>query len=217
MLEWYRPGWPVARLLDELAGLLESLGAPSPSRAAYGDLFREAFDLDPHVCEVGTLRACTGELSLAPGEAPDDDGESRRGFWLDLLMGMYLASRLGRDAPVVVTDFPACQAGLTRVRGGSPPVAERFELYWRGVELANGGDELTDAVELRRRMRADLEARSEEEEEGTPPPVDERLVAALEHGLPSCSGVAVGVDRLLALLLGFDRLDAVLPFAHDRA
>lgn len=215
MLEWYRPGWPVARLIGELGELLESLGAPAPGRTVYGEVFREALDLDPHDAPVAALRARAEALSLAPADAPADDGENRRGFWLDLLMGTHVGPRLGRDAPVVVTDFPACQAGLTRVRAGESPVAERFELYWRGVELANGGDELTDADELRRRAAADLDTRAEEGDSA--PPVDGRLLAALEHGLPACSGVAVGVDRLLALLLGFDRLEAALPFASDRA
>jgi lysyl-tRNA synthetase class 2 len=215
MLEWYRPGWPVARLIGELADLLTSLGAPTPAQATYGELFREALGLDPHEAGVDALRARAEGLELAPTNAPGDDGEARRGFWLDLLMGAHVGPRLGGDAPVVVTDFPVCQAELTRVRAGEPPVAERFELYWRGVELANGGDELTDVGELRRRFVADLSIRRQEG--GTPPPVDERLAAALMHGLPACSGVAVGVDRLLALLLGFDCLDAVLPFAHDRA
>lgn len=215
MLEWYRPGWPVARLLGELSELLEGLGTPAPSRAAYGDLFREAFGLDPHVAEVAALHTRAVESGLAPADAPRDDGEDRRGFWLDLLMGVGLGPRLGGVTPLVVTDFPACQAGLTRIRDGEPPVAERFELYWRGVELANGGDELTDAGELGRRAAADLAFRRREGDAA--PAADGRLAAALEHGLPACSGVAVGVDRLLALLLGCGQLEDVLPFASDRA
>lgn len=215
MLEWYRPDWPVARLLDELTALLECLGVPAPGRVAYGELFHEAVGFDPHVAEAAALRRRAEVLGLAPEDAPADDHADHRGFWLDLLMGAHIGPDLGRETPLVVTDFPACQAGLTRIREGSPAVAERFELYWRGVELANGGEELTDAGEWRRRAAADLAVRSEEGT--TAPPVDGRLAAALAHGLPACSGVAVGVDRLLALLLDFDRLDAVLPFAAERA
>lgn len=214
MLEWYRPDWSMERLIDEASELLASLGAPAPTRAVYSDLFREAFDLDPHTAGVAALRKCAQALALAPDGAPGGDGEEDRGFWLDLLMGAYLGPRLGAGAPVAVTDYPACQAGLTRVLAGQPPIAERFELYWRGVELANGGVELTDADEFRRRAVADSEARAREN--SVAPPMDERLAAALDHGLPPCSGVAIGVDRLLALLLDFEGLAPALPFAYDR-
>lgn len=215
MLEWYRPSWPAGRLIAELGELFRELGAPAPEEATFARLFQEHLQLDPHTAAVANLRARAEQLDLAPEEGPGDEDDAARAFWLDLLMGAYLGPRLGGDRPLVVRDFPACQAGLTRIRPGEPPVAERFEVYWRGVELANGGAELTDAQELCRRATADLAAR--EREGTTAPPVDERLAAALTHGLPECSGVALGIDRLLALLLGFDRLDAVLPFAADRA
>lgn len=213
MLEWYRPGWGMARLIDELGDLLAMLGLPPATTSDFGALFRERLDIDPHAADTACLAACARDLGVAP--ELESGAECTRDFWLDLLLGTVIGPALGRDAPVVVTDFPVCQAGLTRIREGERPVAARFEIYWRGIELANGGEELTDAGALRRRTEADLAARAAA---GLDPlPVDRHLAAAMDAGLPECSGVAVGVDRLLALSLGRDRIAEVLPFPADRA
>ena len=123
--------------------------------------------------------------------------------------------QLGGSGPTFVYDFPASQAALARIRPGDPPVAERFEAWVEGVELANGYHELTDPVEQRRRFEVDLAARRDR---GLPEvPVDHRLLAAMEHGLPDCAGVAIGVDRLVMLAAGADRIDEVITFPVDRA
>jgi lysyl-tRNA synthetase class 2 len=123
--------------------------------------------------------------------------------------------QLGRNGPTSIYDFPTSQAALARVRPGDPPVAERFETWVGGIELANGYHELTDATEQRRRFEADLAARRAR---GLPEvPIDGRLIAALEHGLPDCAGVALGVDRLVMLAVGADRIDEVIAFPVDRA
>ena len=117
--------------------------------------------------------------------------------------------------PTIVFDYPRGQAALARLRPGDPPVAERFEVYWRGLELANGFHELTDAAEQRRRFERD---RDQRRRRGLPaPPADERFLAALEAGLPDCSGVALGVDRLLMVMLGARSIDDVLAFPLERA
>jgi lysyl-tRNA synthetase class 2 len=122
---------------------------------------------------------------------------------------------LGRGRPTLVHDYPASQAALARVRPGDPPVAERFEAYVDGVELANGYHELTDPEEQRRRFDADLEARAAA---GLPVvPKDDRLVAALHHGLPDCAGVALGFDRLVMLACGAESIDQVIAFPVGRA
>ena len=125
---------------------------------------------------------------------------------------MQLALGPGR---VYLLDFPASQAALARVRTHRPPVAERFELYIDGIEIANGYHELGDAVELRRRMRQDVEARSRAGRSA--PEMDERLLAAHEAGLPACAGVAVGLDRLVMLAGGYSTLRDVLAFPQDTA
>ena len=122
---------------------------------------------------------------------------------------------VGPDDPVIVFDYPRGQAALARLSAGDPPVAARFEVYWRGLELANGFHELTDATEQRRRFDQDRERRRCR---GLPmPQPDERFLSALEAGLPDCSGVALGVDRLLMVMLGTGSIDEVLAFPLERA
>lgn len=215
MLEWYRPGWDERTLAHELDDLLAALDIPAPvERRRFAEVFREHTGLDPLTANVAALADCARELDCAVDDPPTDTRDARP-FWLDALMGMHVAPRLGPEKPCLVHDFPQDMAGLTRIRDGNPPTAARFELYWRGVELANGGDELTDANTLRRRFEMDLAAR--QRQELNQPPQAELLLNALEHGLPQCSGVAVGVDRLLALQQGHDSLAPVLPFTIQRA
>lgn len=214
MLEWYRPGWDEWRLADELDALLAALGIVAPAeRRAFGDVFSEATGLDPFTADANALACCAGDLGYDVGDPPGDPRDARP-FWIDALVGMHIGPRLGLEQPCLIHDFPPDMAGLTRVRDGNPATASRFELYWRGIELANGGDELTDARTLRERFRTDLAAR---QRQSLPlPPPSEQLLHALEDGLPQCSGVAVGVDRLLALQLGYDSLTPVLPFPAER-
>lgn len=215
MLEWYRPGWGEQALSDELDDLLAALGVPAPAkRRRFADVFEQYVQLDPTSADVATLAARARDLGCDVPEPPSDPRDARP-FWLDALMGLRVNPNLGLEQPCLVVDFPAAMAGLTRVRAGQPPTAARFELYWRGVELANGGDELVDADALRQRFAAQSAAR--QRQRLSQPPRDERLLQAFVHGLPPCSGVAVGVDRLLALLLGHDGLAAVLPFTSERA
>jgi len=134
---------------------------------------------------------------------------------------------LGHGRPSFVHDWPADRAALARVRPGDPPLAERFEVYVEGVELANGYHELIDPAEQRRRFESDLETRRRRRFEsdlearrraGLPePPIDERLLAGLEHGLPNCAGVALGVDRLVMLAAGTRDISDILAFPIDRA
>ncbi len=212
LLEWYRPGFDHHALMDEVDALLGAvLGAPPAERATYARIFERHLGLDPHRAETAELRAAAEAhgLGLVGAEPADADG------WLHLVMSHLIEPRLGLDRPAFVFDFPASQAALARVREGSPPLAERFEVYVRGLELANGFHELRDAAEQRRRFEADLERRRRA---GLPAvPLDERLLAALEAGLPACAGVALGVDRLLMLSAGVGDLRQVIAFPIDRA
>jgi lysyl-tRNA synthetase class 2 len=135
--------------------------------------------------------------------------------WLDLLMSRFIEPELGKGSPCFVHDFPASKAALARVRADDPPLAERFELYAEGLELANGFHELGDAAEQGRRFQRDLERRRSA---GRPEvPVDRHLLEALEQGLPDCAGVALGLDRLLMLGTGARSIDEVLAFPLERA
>ncbi len=219
MLEWYRPGMGYRELMDEVAALVAvclELDGPFPE-ARYRELFRAETGLDPVADPLSRL---TAELARHGLDGVVDlsglpEGDARN-LVLDLLFSHCVQPRLGTTEPLFVYDFPACQAALARLRPGDDgrPVAERFELFHRGIELANGYQELTDAREQRRRFAADLATRRRL---GLPTVArDERLCAAIEAGLPECSGVAVGVDRLLLCRLEARGLDAVIAFVHDR-
>jgi elongation factor P--(R)-beta-lysine ligase len=131
------------------------------------------------------------------------------------LMSLTVGPKLGWDQPVFVTDYPASQAALARLKPQQPAVAARFELYLDGIELANGFHELTDAGEQRARFERDNVQRAARDQRVLP--VDERLLAALQHGMPDCAGVALGFDRLVALAIGAPTLLRVLSFGIDSA
>lgn len=216
LLEWYRPGWGIDRLMAEVEALVTGLyeGAqalPATRRYTYRALFQEFLGLDPLGAGVAELRACGERAGIRPpGGMPADDPDP----WRDLLLTHLIEPHLGPGL-VFLYDYPASQAALARLKPGEPAVAERFELYWDGLELANGFHELGDAAEQRARFEADNRQRAAL---GLPAvPLDERLLAALEQGLPDCSGVALGLDRLLMRLAGLSRIDQVLAFAIDRA
>jgi lysyl-tRNA synthetase class 2 len=211
MLEWYRPGWDHHRLMDEVEGLLaELLGTPPAERLTYREAFLRHAGVDPFAASDAALLAAAERLGAAlAGARPDRD------TCLQLLLAAAVEPHLGRGRPTFVHDFPAAQAALARVRPGDPPLAERFEAFVEGVELANGYHELTDPAEQERRFRADLAERGRR---GLPAvSADSRLLAALDHGLPACAGVALGFDRLVMLALGTDRLADVIAFPVDRA
>jgi lysyl-tRNA synthetase class 2 len=133
---------------------------------------------------------------------------------LDLALCTVVIAGFDAAALVFVYDYPASQAALARVKPGHPPVAARFEVFSRGIELANGFHELGDANEQRRRFVADLDARRRANRHV--PPLDEELLAALAAGLPDCAGVAVGLDRLIALATGQTDVASALSLAHLR-
>lgn len=213
LLEWYRVGWDHRRLMHECAALVADALELVERRVQvelidYAALFRRHAGVDPHRDGIDALRAALGEVEINGDGLGRDD-------WLDLLLTHRIEPALPIDALTVVHDFPASQCALARIRPGDPPLAERFELYLGSVELANGYHELADAGEQRRRFEADLARRAAR---GQPrPPIDARLLAALESGLPACAGVALGVDRLLMAMLGSRDIDAVIAFDFARA
>ncbi len=212
ILEWYRPGWDHHALLDEVEELLSQvLGTGAAERVSYGELFERHLGVDAHCDPPERLREAAAGAGL---DVAGLDGADRD-TWLQLLLALGVEPRLGRGRPTFVVDFPASQAALARLRPGEVPVAERFEVYVEGIELANGFHELTDAAEQRRRFEQDLAHRRER---GLPEtPIDERLLAALAAGLPDCAGVALGVDRLVMLSTGASRLAEVVAFPIERA
>jgi len=214
LLEWYRPGFNHQQLMDEVAAMVNSvLPKPRPLECfSYAELFQRHLEIDPHKATISELKACTEAQGISGASTLD---LPERDAWLDLLLTHCIEPHLGHGSLCFVYDYPASQASLAKVRVGEPPVAERFELYMEGVELANGFHELADAQEQRNRFGQDLARR---QAEGLPKvPMDEHLLSALEAGLPDCAGVALGIDRLLMQVVGAARLDEVLAFPLERA
>ncbi len=147
----------------------------------------------------------------APASLKSDD----RDGWLDLLLVECVQLHLGLDRPLILYDYPASQAMLSRIRDGDPPVAERFELYVSGIELANGYNELLDPEELMRRNRENNRFRLAECKAALPE--QSRLLAAMRSGLPPAVGVALGFDRMVMLVAGAKNLAEVIAFPFDRA
>jgi len=231
MLEWYSMGMDDAGIMEETEDLVRVLAEQfgegvlraaghTASAGAEGlrfqrITFREAFvqhtGLDPETAEPRSL----GRMLRASGTKPP--GQASREDLVDLLLALVVQPRLGLDRPVFVTDWPTDRAGLARIRAGRDtdhrPAAARFELYACGIELCNGYHELTDVLEQEARIDAENQRRVQAGK--TPYPRDEHFLDALRSGLPDCSGNALGVDRLLLLLLGHQRMNQVRCFPLD--
>lgn len=210
LLEWYRPGFGEADLIAEVAELLTRVGVSGGDYRVLG--YREAFvryaSLDPFTAGENELAARIRDRGLGAGAMSRSDS-------LDLVFSQVVAASLPPGETVFINRFPAEQAALARLCDDDPDCAQRFECFLGPAELANGYVELTDADEQRRRFEADNRAR---ESAGLPRmPVDERLLKALESGLPYCSGVALGLDRLLMLLAGAEDIAEVLAFPWEIA
>jgi lysyl-tRNA synthetase class 2 len=214
MIEWYRLGFDDAALMDEVEALVGTLlkpqrTLPPAERLSYSTALLRHAGVDAFQSSDGELAAAVRRHGIVCDAHLDRDAK------LDLLMGLIVGPRLGRDRPCFICDYPASQAALARLKPGSPTVAARFELYLDGVELANGFQELQDAAELRARFNRDLRTRHERGQAQRP--IDEKLLAALLHGMPDCAGVALGFDRLAALALSADSLAQSMAFTIDTA
>ena len=217
ILEWYRPGFNLEQLMDEIDTLFVRLLAPhrdlQPSeRVTYRDAFRKHAEVDPLTASLGELAACAGRHGLAEAEMLCG---ADRPVWLDFLFSHLVQPFLGQGRLSFVFDYPACQSSLARKKPNNPLVVERVEAFLDGIELANGFRELADPAEQEQRFDADLLTRRSQGQ--FLPAKDQRLLAALQAGLPDCSGVALGLDRLLMRLTGAKAIDEVLAFPVERA
>jgi lysyl-tRNA synthetase class 2 len=244
LIEWYRLGFSLDQLMDEVAALARTVLGPvaQPMRSehmSYVDAFRTSLGIDPLTASLDSLRSCAAAAGLVsgtaqsaaalpagPNAAPGQRAQStqlaaeardsaERDELLEFLMGVKIGPTLGQNALTFVHRYPASQAALARLDPQDPRVALRFELYCKGIELANGFHELASAREQRARFEHDL---AERRRRGLPAgKMDELLLRALEAGLPECAGVAVGFDRLLMVATGASHIDEVLPFPVERA
>lgn len=211
MLEWYRLGFDHHKLMDEMDELLQTiLGTDSAERKSYVAIFKETLDIDPLSASVDELSQLAAQLNINLATAIHD-----KDTWLQLLMSEYIELQIGKDKPCFIYDFPASQAALARLNPVDARVASRFEVYFRGMELANGFHELQNAQEQRKRFEKNVSDRKSLALYNMP--IDEYFLAALEHGLPDCAGVALGVDRLIMLATNSQHIDQVLSFYFPRA
>lgn len=215
ILEWYRCGFSMRELMIEVAELALMLLDLSPDTPidylTYAQAFGRELRVDPLTAADAELRA----LAIAHRLDPPVAGRCDRDELLDWLMGTVIGPRLGTTGLCFVHHYPASQAALAQLDPADPRVALRFELYYRGVELANGFEELSDAAQQRARFELDRQQRAEAGLAA--PDLDEALLAALSAGLPPVSGVAMGFDRLLMLRTGRDSIEEVMPFPLGRA
>jgi len=219
LIEWYRVGFSLTQLMEEVEALVRVLlGARAPAaceRISYRDVFLRELGFDPLSAPETVLAQAAQPLALASAGAANATGPAMSSDdWLELLMGAVIGPRLGRGTLTFVHSYPASQAALARLDPADARVAQRFELYCAGIELANGFHELASAAEQRARFEADnLQRRRLGLAVAA---LDERLLAALPE-LPDCAGVALGFDRTLMLAVGAERIEEVLPFPTARA
>ncbi|MEN4981988.1 EF-P lysine aminoacylase EpmA [Acinetobacter modestus] len=215
MLEWYRPGLDLKALMHETADLLEvclahRFGEVRPYILSYKHAFQDRLDINPLQASLKQLKETANRVGLNL-----DLGNDRLGY-IDLLFSHFVEPSLGFDAPVFLTDFPPEMASLAKVKTDEDGelVAARFEVYIEGLELANAYDELLDAKILAERFDADNIERAQQ---GLPViPTDQHLLAALPH-MPECSGIALGVDRLLMVAMNKMKIDQVITFPAEIA
>jgi len=213
LVEWYRAGYGPDEGMQLLGDLCEALLERGPAeRISYRDAFRQYAGIDALAASLSELRSAAEQQGIA---VPETLSPSDRDGWLDLLLVEKVQPHLGVERPTILYDYPATQAALARIRPEDPPVAERFELFVDGIELANGYHELLDPDELRRRI---TETNLRRQLDGKRPlPSQSRLLAAMEAGLPPSVGVALGFDRVVMLAAGAKTIDEVLAFPVERA
>lgn len=211
LLEWYHIGFDHHQLMQEMDELLQQLlGTNAAVKKSYQEIFQDFLKINPHTINESDLKKCLKQnhLSLAT-QINDID------TLLQLLFTHCIEPHLGKNAPCFIYDFPASQAALSRIQPSDPPLAARFEVYFQGIELANGFHELCDASEQRKRFQKNLLLR---EKEGLHLlPIDELFLSALDQGLPDCAGVALGLDRLIMLAAKVSHIQEVLSFDFSKA
>ncbi len=220
LLEWYRPGYDMFQLMAELAELIETLFkdsviSPEFDYLSYQQAFEKVTGFNPHqITSHECYQFAVGnDVDVPQGLSADDDVDD----WLDWLLTQRVLPAFKKESFTFLYDYPASQCALAKVENNSEQfaVARRFELFFGEVELANGFFELSDADEQQRRFQQENQRRQQAGKKTVV--IDENFIAALAHGLPECSGVALGLDRLLMVLSQSDSIDLVLSFSWQQA
>lgn len=213
MLEWYRIGFDQFQLMSEVSELLKTvLGCNEPILSSYQDIFIKTVGIDPLTASFLELVAILEQHGKAADwliEQNDPDA------LLQFIFTELIEPTIGINEPCFIYNFPVAQASLATISEEDNRVAQRFECYYHGIELVNGFNELTDADEQVARFETDNTKRNSQGLEHRP--IDNNFIAALNHGLPQCSGVALGVDRLVMLAIGLKDISEVQSFSIERA
>lgn len=214
MVEWYRPGDSMQQGIDLLHELVRAVAPQTTfTQTNYRDAFLRTLAIDPHLATLEELQECCNEHKIVVPSSDDDHAAWQdRDEWLNLLLATKVEPTLGQQGPEVLFHYPASQSALACLATDEHGtlVAERFELYWKGIELANGYHELTDAQELRDRL--EIVNKQRQADSKSPIPLPERLLNAIQNpGMPPTTGVALGFDRLAMVLSGAESVADVLP------
>jgi lysyl-tRNA synthetase class 2 len=216
MLEWYRVGFNLSDLMDEIAELIAFLYHDQPplnssQRVSYQSVFERYTGLNPRIFDYSCYCAFSHERNLP--DAISICGHDHA-LWLDFLFSHSVQPYLGENALCMVYGYPACQSSLARINTDNSSITDRVEIFINGVELGNGYYELTDASEQEKRFDQEMQLRKLRNQPAVVK--DQRLIAAMKTGLPDCSGMAIGLDRLLMILSGSSHINEVLSFPVDR-
>lgn len=214
ILEWYRVGFDIHQLMDEVVALLQSLlcchsDTFAVQKISYQALFQHCTALDPLIFSRADYQTTAKRLGFTEADSVCDDEHD---VWLDFLFSHCVQPMMMPDTLYLVYGYPAIQSSLARIDPDDPRITQRFEVFIDGIELGNGFFELDDSLEQAARFEHEMAYR---QRNGLPAVTkDQYLLDALDSGLPACSGVAIGVDRLLMLALGVDSIEQVLAFPY---
>ncbi len=217
LLEWYRVGFTLPELMDEIAELMSLLfknyiALNDPQRFSYQEIFQHYTGLN--ALEFSYKKYSDYAQSNNVADAVTICGYDH-GLWLDFIFSHNIQPNLGQNAVAMIFGYPACQSSLARINKDNSKITDRVEVFINGVELGNGYYELTDAKEQSKRFDEEIAFRRQIKRPVTVK--DKHLIAALEQGLPECSGMAIGLDRILMLMTGSSIIDEVLNFPIHRA
>ncbi|MGH1470818.1 MAG: EF-P lysine aminoacylase EpmA [Cellvibrionaceae bacterium] len=212
MLEWYRPGFDDHQLMDEVLELMNCFFDVDMSKISYQRIFEKFLFIDPHRDSIDKIKSKITELL----DVNDIGDETDKDVLLDILFSHLIQPKL-KGKLFFIYDYPETQSALARIKNNNEGVsiARRFELFVDGIELANGYWELANSTELRQRFEDDNSKRETLGLEVMN--YDEHLIQAMDSGLPDCAGVALGVDRLLMLIEGAEKIEEVIVFPFDRS
>ena len=217
MIEWYQPDMQYHKLMQQVDALVrcllqDKLSLEDTQFFSYKDIFLNLIGINPHTANESDLYTVIEKNKI---QLYQSDTSLTKDALLDLIMTHLIQPALPKNAPIFIYDYPATQAALANIRKEKINLAERFELFINGVELANGYQELLDAEEQQQRFENENSARANSGMESIP--IDGNLIAALRHGLPMVSGVALGLDRVLMLATGVTSINDVIAFTFDKA